>query len=83
MSVLQAKPDVTMSIDSKTMVNTYHVEPTCHGEYSIKARLDVLGNQPVVGPGRFAELVAVNRCAVGKVFEDRYEATAWLEHTSG
>lgn len=43
----------------------------------------VVGHQPLVDPQRFAEMVALNRCAVGKVFEDHDEAVTWLEHTSG
>lgn len=43
----------------------------------------VVGHQPLIDPHRFAEMVALNRCAVGKVFEDHSAAVDWLEHTSG
>ena len=43
----------------------------------------VKGNEPLVHPERFAETVALDRCAVGKVFTDMEEAVHWLEHTSG
>lgn len=45
--------------------------------------LAVVGKQPLIDPDRFAETVAVNRCAVLKVFEDIDQAISWLEHTSG
>ena len=43
----------------------------------------VYGREPMIDPERFAETVALNRCAVGKVFTDIDEAISWLEHTSG
>ena len=43
----------------------------------------VVGREPMIDPERFGETVALNRCAVGKVFTDMVEAVSWLEHTSG
>ena len=43
----------------------------------------VYGREPLIDPERFGETVALNRCAVGKVFTDIDEAIRWLEHTSG
>lgn len=43
----------------------------------------VTGKEPLIDPERFAETVALNRCAVCKVFTDIDDATSWLEHTSG
>ena len=43
----------------------------------------VVGREPLIDPERFGETVALNRCAVGKVFTDMAEAVSWLEHTSG
>ncbi len=45
--------------------------------------LAVMGKEPMIYPERFAETVALNRCAVGKVFTAMDEAISWLEHTSG
>ena len=43
----------------------------------------IVGREPMIDPERFGETVALNRCAVGKVFTDMVEAVNWLEHTSG
>jgi len=43
----------------------------------------IVGRQPLIDPERFGETVALNRCAVVKVFEDHDAAVHWLEHTSG
>ncbi len=43
----------------------------------------IVGREPLIDPERFGETVALNRCAVGKVFTDMIEAVNWLEHTSG
>lgn len=43
----------------------------------------VFGSEPLIDPERFGETVALNRCAVGKVFTELNEAISWLEHTSG
>ncbi len=43
----------------------------------------IVGREPLIDPERFGETVALNRCAVGKVFTDMVEAVNWLEHTSG
>jgi len=43
----------------------------------------VMGKEPMIDPERFGETVALNRCAVGKVFTDLDEAISWLEQTSG
>lgn len=40
--------------------------------------LYVVGKPPFISPSRFAETVALNRCAVGKVFLDRDEAISWI-----
>lgn len=45
--------------------------------------LAFVGKTPLVDPSRLAETVAVNRCAVARVFDDREEAICWLEQTSG
>lgn len=42
-----------------------------------------VGTAPLIDPSRFGETVALNRCAVGKAFEDVDEAISWLEQTSG
>jgi len=47
--------------------------------FPFATRVAVLGNEPLVEPGRFGETVAVNRGAVGRVFTDLDEATNWLE----
>ena len=39
----------------------------------------VLGKEPLIDPDRFAETVALNRGALGKVFTNIEEATNWLE----
>ncbi|MDH3747493.1 MAG: hypothetical protein OER97_04750 [Gammaproteobacteria bacterium] len=44
--------------------------------------LAIVGKQPLIDPNRFMEMVAVNRCAVLKVFEDMDEAIRWLEYTT-
>lgn len=43
------------------------------------SRVAVIGNEPLVDPGRFAETVAVNRGAFGRVFTDMEKAIRWLE----
>ena len=43
----------------------------------------VIGNEPLIDPERLGETIALNRCAVCKVFTDNDEAISWLEHTSG
>ena len=40
--------------------------------------LVIVGKPPFISPSRFAETVALNRCAVGKVFLDRDEAIRWI-----
>ena len=40
----------------------------------------VVGKQPLIDPDRLGETVAINRCAVGKAFEDPDEALARLKH---
>ena len=41
-------------------------------------RFAVLGNEPLISAERFAELVALNRGAMGKVFTDPMEAATYL-----
>lgn len=43
----------------------------------------IVGEEPMIHPERIGEAVALDRCAVLKVFESRDAAVAWLEHTSG
>ena len=43
----------------------------------------LVGEEPMLHPERVGEAVALNRCAVLKVFESREAAIDWLEHTSG
>jgi hypothetical protein len=43
----------------------------------------LIGNEPLIDPERLGETIALNRCAVCKVFTDMDEAISWLEHTSG
>ena len=43
----------------------------------------IIGNEPLIDPERLGETIALNRCAVCKVFTDLDEAINWLEHTSG
>jgi len=40
--------------------------------------LALVGKEPIVNPGRFAETVAVNRGGFMKVFEDTDEVAAWI-----
>ncbi len=41
--------------------------------------LAVVGKQPMIDPERFAETVALNRGAYGKVFDDMDEALGWIK----
>jgi hypothetical protein len=41
-------------------------------------RLAVLGNEPIIDPNRFGEIVATNRGANVKVFTDDPMALEWL-----
>ncbi len=50
---------------------------------SVIVAIAIVGREPMIDPERFGETVALNRCAVGKVFTDPVEAVNWLEHTSG
>ena len=43
-----------------------------------RIRLAVLGNEPMVHPERFGEIVATNRGAVMRVFTDEALALEWL-----
>ena len=43
-----------------------------------RIRLAVLGNEPMVHPERFGEIVATNRGAVMRVFTDEVLALDWL-----
>ena len=43
----------------------------------------IVGEEPMIHPERIGEAVALDRCAVLKVFESRDAAVDWLEHTSG
>ena len=43
----------------------------------------LVGEEPMLHPKRVGEAVALNQCAVLKVFESREAAIDWLEHTSG
>ena len=48
-----------------------------------RIRIAVVGKEPFVDPNRFAETVAANRGANGRVFTDVLEAVAWLEKEPG
>lgn len=50
-----------------------------HKKHSYAVHIAILGKEPMVESKRFAETVAVNRGATGKVFTDFAEAVAWLE----
>jgi hypothetical protein len=43
----------------------------------------IVGEEPMLHPERIGEAVALDRCAILKVFEAREAAIDWLEHTSG
>ena len=43
----------------------------------------IVGEEPMLHPERIGEAVALDRCAILKVFESRDAAVQWLEHTSG
>ena len=43
-----------------------------------RIRLAILGNEPMIHPERFGEIVARNRGAVARVFTDETLALAWL-----
>ena len=43
----------------------------------------IVGKEPMLHPERIGEAVALDRCAILRVFESRDEAVDWLEHTSG
>ena len=43
-----------------------------------RVRLAVLGNEPMIHPDRFGELVARNRGADARVFTVEAEALAWV-----
>lgn len=44
--------------------------------------LAVVGNEPIVDPGRFAEVVGANRGAYAKVFTDTQKAEDWLSEAA-
>lgn len=60
---------------------------TCSAELQLgKNRLvaiAIVGEEPMLHPERIGEAVALDRCAILKVFESREAAIDWLEHTSG
>lgn len=56
------------------IANLFSENPEYHS-----IRLAVLGNEPIISPDRFAETVARNRGATGKVFTDPQEAAAYLD----
>ena len=43
-----------------------------------RVRLAILGNEPIIDPNRFGEIVATNRGANVKVFTDEQLALDWL-----
>jgi hypothetical protein len=43
-----------------------------------RIRLAVLGNEPIIHPERFGEIVATNRGAVARAFTDENAALDWL-----
>ena len=42
--------------------------------------LAVVGNEPLIDPGRFGETVALNRGAYAKVFDEMEEAIEWIKN---
>lgn len=48
-------------------------------EHETLVVLAVVGSLPLIDPGRFAETVALNRGAQGKVFESMAEAIDWVD----
>jgi len=40
--------------------------------------LAIVGNEPMIDPKRFGEIVALNRGGIGKVFTNIEEADSWL-----
>jgi hypothetical protein len=48
-----------------------------------RIRMAVLGNEPMIHPERFGEIVAANRGARARVFTDENAALAWLQARSG
>lgn len=46
-------------------------------------QIAVVGNEPMIDPQRFGEIVALNRGAVGKVFTDLDQAIVWIKKTKG
>ena len=45
---------------------------------SPRVRMAVLGNEPMIHPERFGEIIATNRGAVARVFTDEKAALNWL-----
>jgi hypothetical protein len=52
-------------------------------ESDARIRLALLGNEPMIHPDRFGELVARNRGADARVFTDEGQARAWAEGRAG
>ena len=49
-----------------------------HFEQRPRVRLALLGDEPMIHPERFGEIVARNRGADARVFIDEHEALKWL-----
>ena len=47
------------------------------------SRIAVVGNEPMIDPQRFGEIVALNRGVQGKVFTDLDQAIVWIKKTKG
>ena len=45
-----------------------------------RLRVALVGKEPFIEPARFAETVALNRGAIGKVFTNIDDAVAWVEN---
>ncbi len=51
---------------------------TLHFEQQPRVRLALLGDEPMIHPERFGEIVARNRGADARVFIEEHEALKWL-----
>jgi len=69
---LAGNPSVTDRYDIGTFVAT-----RC-AERRFEVRIALVGEEPLIDPARFGELVARNRFAKGRVFSETHDALAWL-----
>jgi hypothetical protein len=63
-----------------TTMERYHwgVQIATRSAAGPRIRIAVVGNEPIIDPDRFGEIVATNRGASGRAFTDLQEAIAWL-----